>query len=53
MQQNQCKTNGDGAALAEAGDTKLPLDLLFAVSKAADSPTEATSALRDWQWLSS
>lgn len=40
MQQNQCNTNGDGAALAEAGDTKLPLDLLFAVSKAADSPEE-------------
>lgn len=51
MQQKQHKTNSDGAALAEAGGTKLPLVLLFAVSKAADSPTETTSALWDWQWL--
>lgn len=48
MQQNQLNTNGDGAVLAEAGDTKLPLDLFFAVSKAADSPKEATAALREW-----
>lgn len=30
---------------------KLALDLLFAVSKAADSPKEVTSALRGWGWL--
>lgn len=30
---------------------KLTLDLLFAVSKAADSPKEVTSALRGWEWL--
>lgn len=50
-QQNQGNTNGDGAALAEAGDTKLPLDLLFTISKAADSHKEVTSVLRDCHWL--
>lgn len=47
MQRNQRNTNGDEAALAEAGDKNLPLELLFAVSRAADPPKGATSALRD------